>query len=150
MTPEEAEALAHRWHATVGPVVVGGETIREDPARLGELLAPDVVVHANGQEVRGDEAAGQLAAMLRTAFPDMRIEHHEALVAGERVVIRWTAAGTHRGDYLGVPASGRPVRFEGLDLFHLRDGRLAELWIEYDNLGFVQQVGAIPATGPAT
>ena len=149
MTPEEAEALAHRWHATIGEVRVGGQAIREDPARLGELLAPDAVAHVNGQEFRGVEAAGQLASALRTAFPDARIEHHEALAVGERVAIRWSCTGTQRGEYFGVPGSGRPVDFEGLDLFHLRGGRLAELWIEYDNLGVMQQIGALPAPGQA-
>lgn len=136
MTPQETEALTHRWHL---------EAIQEgQTALVDEIVTPDVVIHANSTEVRGRDGAKGLATALKTAFPDVQITHHETLVAGERVAIRWSAEATHGGDYFGTPASGKRVRFEGLDLFHVRDGKIAECWIEYDNLGVLQQMGVIP------
>lgn len=135
MTPQETEAVAHRWHL---------EAIQEGQTALVDaIMTPDVVIHANSMEVRGVEGAKGLATAFKTAFPDVQITHHGALVEGERVAIRWSAEATHGGDYFGTPASGQRVRFEGLDLFHLRDGQIAECWIEYDNHGVLQQMGVL-------
>src|SRR5689334_8614258 len=123
MTPDESEAAAERWHL---------DLIQEgNMAQAGEILTLDVVVHANGQEFRGRETVTHLAQGLRAAIPDSKFTHDELLVAGNRVAIRWTNEGTHLGPYLGVPASGKRVRFEGLDLVHLRDGQIAEIWIAF-------------------
>ena len=136
MTSEQNEAVGHRWHLEV---VQEGNTGLAD-----QILNPDVLIHVNGQESRGVDAAKQLATALKTAFPDIRITHHEAIVSGDRVAIRWTSDQTHGGDYFGTPASGKRIQIEGLDLFHIRDGKIAEMWIEFDNLGILQQMGAIP------
>jgi steroid delta-isomerase-like uncharacterized protein len=136
MTTDEIEAVAHRWHLEV---VQSGKLDVADA-----ILTPDVVVHANGQEVRGLDAVKQLASAFPVAFPDLQITHHEVVVAGNRVTIRWTAEATHQGDYFGMPPSGQRVHFEGLDFCHFRDGKIAELWIAYDNLGVFQQASAAP------
>ena len=136
MTPEETEALAHRWHI---------EIVQEGNLALADqVLSPDIVIHANGMEVRGLEGAKQLAGGLKAALPDIQITHHEAIVSGNRVAIRWTADATHQGDYFGVRPNGQRIHFEGIDFFHVEDGKLAEIWIEYDNFGPLQQTGAIP------
>jgi steroid delta-isomerase-like uncharacterized protein len=136
MTSEQTEAVAHRWHLEV---VQEGNTGLAD-----QILTPDVLIHVNGQESRGVDAAKQLATALKTAFPDIRITHDEVIVSGDRVAIRWTSDQTHGGDYFGVPASGKRIHIEGLDLFHIRDGKIAAMWIEFDNLGVLQQMGAAP------
>jgi steroid delta-isomerase-like uncharacterized protein len=139
MTPDESAAGAERWHLDL---IQAGKL-----DQAAAILTPDVVVHANGQEFRGRETALQLAQGLRAAIPDSRFTHDDVLVAGERVAIRWTNEGTHLGPYFGVPASGKRVRFEGLDLVHLHNGQIAEIWIAYDNYGVLQQMGALPAPG---
>jgi steroid delta-isomerase-like uncharacterized protein len=139
MTPQETEAVADRWHRDL--IMAGNVALAE------EILTPDVVVHANGREVHGLANVSQLAIGLRAAIPDIRITHDETLVAGDRVAIRWTNEGTHQGPYFGVPASGKRLRFEGLDLVHVRDGKIAALWIAFDNYGVLQQMGAVPASG---
>ena len=136
MTPEEREALAHRWHMDL--------TQKGNLAAADEILTSDFVSHVNGQDMPGVEGAKQLATALRTAFPDLRITHHEAIVSGNRVAIRWTSDATHQGDYFGVPPTGKQVHVEGLDLFHIRDGKIAEVWIVFDNLSVMQQMGAVP------
>ncbi len=135
MTMEATEVLAHRWHMDL--FQAGNLEVAD------EILTPDFVAHVNGQEFRGVDGAKQLATVLRTAFPDLQITHHEALVAGNRATIRWTSDSTHQGEYFGVPPSGKRIHLEGLDLFHLQDGKITEVWIEYDNLSALQQMGAI-------
>ena len=136
MTPEETEAVAHRWHL---------EVVQASKLEVAdEILTPDVVVHANGQEVRGIDAVKQFASALPGAFPDLKITHHESIVSGNRVAIRWSSAGTHQGDYYGFPASGQRLHFEGGDFFHFQDGKIAELWIAFDNLAPLQRGGVIP------
>ncbi len=141
MKAEETEALAHRWHMDL--FQAGNLEVAD------EILTPDFVAHVNGQEFRGVDGAKQLATLIRTAFPDIRITHHEAIVAGNRAAIRWTSDSTHQGDYFGVPPTGKPTHLEGLDLFHLQDGKISEVWIEYDNLSALQQMGAIDLTKQA-
>lgn len=136
MTPEETEALAHRWHMDI--------TQKGNLAAADEILTSDFVSHVNGQDMPGAEGAKQLATAIRTAFPDLRITHHEAIVSGNRVAIRWTTDATHRGDYFGVPPTGKQIHVEGLDLFHIRDGKIAEVWIVFDNLSVMQQMGVVP------
>ena len=136
MTPEETEAVAHRWHLEV--VQAGKLEVAE------AILTPDVVVHANGQEVRGIDGAKHLAAVFPIAFPDLQITHHEAIVAGTRVAIRWSADATHQGEYFGLAPSGQRIHFEGSDVYHFQEGKIAELWIAYDNLGPLQEAGVIP------
>jgi predicted ester cyclase len=136
MTPEETKAVAHRWHLDV--VQEGNLGVAD------EILAPNSVAHVNGQDVRGPAEAKQLATALRTALPDLRITHHEDMVSGDRVAIRWTSDGSHQGDYFGVPPTGERIHIEGLDLFHIQDGKIAEMWVEFDNLGVLQQMGAAP------
>lgn len=141
MTDEQIEAVGHRWHLEV---VQDGKTGLAD-----HILTPDVLTHVNGQEFRGVDAAKQLATALKTAFPDMQITHHEAIVSGNNVAIRWTSTQTHGGEYFGVPASGKQIQIEGIDLFHVRNGKIAEMWIEFDNMGVLQQMGAVSQPQPA-
>ena len=65
------------------------------------------------------------------------------------VMIRWVSHGTYKGDSLGVPASGKVVSLPGFDLFRIADGKIAELWQDYETLKFMQQVGALPPPGRA-
>src|SRR4029077_9078040 len=60
------------------------------------------------------------------------ISHEDVIAHDDRVVVRWTSWGTHKGNLLGVPASGRPVKITGIDIFRVKDGKLAELWQNWD------------------
>ena len=142
MTPDEIEALAHRWHR---------EICQEGNLALADqLLAPDVVIHGGGAEFRGVETAKQVAGIYKAALPDLQITHHEAVVAGNRAAILWTVDGTHQGAYLGFPPTGQRLHFEGIDLYHIQGDKITEMWIEVDSLGPLQQAGAIPTPGQAS
>lgn len=135
MTSDQNEAVAHRWHL---------EICQEGKTNLAdEILTPDVIIHGNGQEFNGVDVAKQLAPSFKSGFSDFRITHHETVASGDLVAILWTGDGTHDGNYLGVPASGQRVHFEGIDLYRLQDGKISEMWIEVDNLGMMQQLGLV-------
>lgn len=84
--------------------------------------------------------------MLQTAFkPRFTIE--DVIAEGDRVVVRWTNSGTHVGDFLGIPATGKSVTVAGIDIYRVQDGRMAEHWHVIDQLSMLQQLGVIPSGG---
>ena len=72
-----------------------------------ELAASDLVVHQTSQEIRGREGAKQYVAALRAAFPDLHMTIEDQIAEGDRVVTRWTARGTHTGEFHGIPPTGK-------------------------------------------
>ena len=133
------EALAHRWHMDIfhaGKLEVADE-----------ILGPGFVFHMPNTDVAGVDGTKQLATAFRTAFPDLRITHEDAVAAGNRVAIRWTARGTHRGDFQGVPPSGKAIQLRGADFYRIEHGKIAEAWIDYNVFEILQQMGALPAPG---
>jgi steroid delta-isomerase-like uncharacterized protein len=133
------EVLAHRWHM---------ELFQEGNLEVAEeILAPDLVFHTPLEDGKGAEGARQLATGLRAIFADLTITHEDTVVGGDKVAIRWTARGTHHGEFLGVPATGKEIHSRGIDILHLRDGKIAEVWVEWDVLRDLQQMGAV-VSGP--
>ena len=81
---------------------------------------------------------------LHTAFPDIHYTIDEVVGEEDRVAIRWHWAGTHRGTFRGIPASGKAVSTTGAAIFRLSEGKIVSAALETDRLGFLQQIGAIP------
>ena len=96
------------------------------------------------------EGVRQLFSMYRAAFPDLRMEPEDVLASGEKVVARVLATGTHQGEFLGIPATGRRIEVAVIDIMRFgEDGLVHEHWGLFDSLGMMQQLGAIPAPTPA-
>jgi len=112
---------------------------------IDEIMAPDYVGHVAGMPDADRAGDKQLIGMLRTAFPDLHVTLEDQIVAGDRVVHRLRAEGTHRGEFQGIPATGRRVTVTGVNINRFVDGRVAEAWGFLDMLGLMQQIGAIPA-----
>jgi steroid delta-isomerase-like uncharacterized protein len=114
-----------------------------------EIFADDVVDYAPAipDQPPGREGEKQALATFRSAFPDLRVTTEDLIAEGDKVVLRWTARGTHEGDLPGVPATGKQATLKGIDILRLADGRIVERWAEYDNLGLLQQLGLAPAAG---
>ena len=85
--------------------------------------------------------------MYRTAFPDLQITVEDQVAEGDKVVTRWTARGTHRGELLGVTPSGNRVEISGISIDRFSGSKFVESWSNYDALGTMQQIGAIPEPG---
>ena len=82
--------------------------------------------------------------MYRGAFPDLHFTLEDVIGEGDRVVVRWTATGTHKAEVMGVPATGKRVAVTGIEVSRFADGKLAETWVNWDALGLLRQLGAIP------
>jgi predicted ester cyclase len=117
-------------------------------AVLEEFLAPDVVSHppasANPGPVRGREAWKRFTAAQFGVFPDLAVTAEDLIAEGDMVGARVTARGTHAGELMGFPPTGRQVTFMGMEAFRIIDARIVEQWGEFDALGLLQQLGAMP------
>jgi steroid delta-isomerase-like uncharacterized protein len=110
-------------------------------ATIDELLAADSVDHTFGGQ--GVEASKQFFTMLFQAFPDLRVEVHDVVAEGDLVAARVTYSGTHQGEFMGIPATGRQAQTAGVDFFRMQDGRQAEHWGGPDMASLLQQLGVI-------
>jgi steroid delta-isomerase-like uncharacterized protein len=125
--------------------------IMNHPAPTGafEYLNPDFVVHhpAFPQGLRGLSQVLGVMGGFRAAFPDLKYSILDHVVQENKAAIRWSASGTHKGEFLNMPASGRPIFVTGIDFFWFREGQITEAWVNSDFLGLMQQIGAIPGPG---
>ncbi len=71
----------------------------------------------------------------------------DVVAEGDRVVVRWSAQGSHEGELMGIPATGKPVKVTGIDISRIVAGKIVEAWGEFDGMGIMQQIGAIPSPG---
>jgi steroid delta-isomerase-like uncharacterized protein len=83
------------------------------------------------------------ATTLRTAFPDLHLNIEEIHSDGDTVITRLTARGTHNGNFLDVPATGRSIKTTGILISHVKNGKLADSFMNWDALGVMQQIGAV-------
>ncbi len=96
----------------------------------------------------GREGMKQLVIVMRSAFPDLKGTIEDTVAEDDKVVVRWTCAGTHSGgEFMGIPASGKKVSVEVIDIIRIADGKFAEHWGLMDNTALMQQLGAIPTPG---
>jgi len=138
---EENKAIAHRW---------ADEANKGSLGTFIELLAPDFVYHGTGTGVPRKpmtrEELEQGSRMFFAAFPDARLTIEDTIAEGDRVVMRSTFRGTHKGEFDGwLPATGKELTFTAIIIFRIADGKIVELWTEMDELGMMRQLGAIPA-----
>ena len=118
---------------------------------FGDLIADDFVEH---DEVPGMEptkdGVKQLFHMYRAAFPDLRMEPQDILASGDKVVARVRGTGTNQGEFMGIPATGKSVDVQLIDIIRFGDDGLAhEHWGVSDQIRMLQQLGAIPEGPPA-
>jgi steroid delta-isomerase-like uncharacterized protein len=118
---------------------------RGDLALVDEVAASDLIIHAGPQDIRGREGAKQYVAALRAGFPDLRFTIEDQVAEGDTVVTRWTARGTHAGEFQGVPATGREIRITGTDIDRIVGGKVTECWAHLDELGLMRQLGVVEA-----
>jgi steroid delta-isomerase-like uncharacterized protein len=115
----------------------------------GQFLAPDFVEREElPPGISSDrEGVTQLTSMLHSAFPDFQATIEDIIAEGDKVVIRQTWSGTHKGEFMGIPPTGRSVSFGVIDIIRVDGGKFVEHWGQMDSMGLMQQLGAIPAPG---
>ena len=140
MAQEENKTIAQRFNDDVWD--------RGDEAALEELLSPDFVDHGAlpGQPPDRD-GHKQILGVFRSAFPDLQVTTEDIIAEGDKVVSRWTARGTHRGELMGIAPTGNGVTIKGIDVLRIAEGRIVERWAQFNDLEVMQQLGAVPVPG---
>ena len=140
MTTEENKASSRR---------MVDEVANEGNFRvIDELMGPNFVDHSAPPGVPATtEGAKAFFAMLREAFPDLHATIDDQIAEGDRVVQRTTAHGTMKGDFQGMPASGKEATWEAIHILRFADGKYVEHWAVTDTLSMLQQLGFAEAPG---
>jgi steroid delta-isomerase-like uncharacterized protein len=136
--PERNKELAYR---VIEDVWSGGNFELVD-----ELLASDFVGHPGGlgEPFTGPGAAKEFIGRLREAFPDITFVVEDMISQGQVVASRWTATGTHDGEFMGIDPTGRGVTFGGMTIFQFDGDLIVEGWTQADALTMLRQMGALP------
>lgn len=115
-------------------------------AVIDQLVASDMVEHNPfpGQ-AQGIEGIKQVVTMLRTAFPDVKQTVDDMIAEGDKVVARITMTGTHKGAFMGIPPTGKKITVTGIDIVRFVNGKAVDHWGNEDDLGMMQQLGALPS-----
>jgi steroid delta-isomerase-like uncharacterized protein len=132
----DTEALMRRFYAAFN---------ERNLDALDDLMAADVVDHNPIPDQPAGLAGVKTAlAGFYAAFSDIQIEIEQILVSGDYVTVRQIARGTHDGDFLGIPATGKPVAISSHDIYRVADGRMVEVWHVEDLLNTLFQIEAFP------
>ena len=118
---------------------------------LDEVCAPEYVVHFPGTPgPLTRETIKPVWAQFFAAFPALVHTIEDIFADGDQVVVRMKVSGTHQGEFMGIPPTGRTISMGSIDFIRCRDGQIIEQWVDYDGLGMLQQLGALPMPQPAT
>jgi steroid delta-isomerase-like uncharacterized protein len=142
MSVEENKALVRRFFEAFG---------RNDVAALEEVASQDVVYHTAPPGLSaGIQGYRELMAMYHSAFPDIQLTIDDMVAEGDKVVTRFTARGTHRGELMGIAPTDKQAVVGGISIVRVAGGKVTEEWDQLDMLGLLQQLGAIPAPAEAS
>ena len=139
MSTEENKALVRRFYEAFNT---------QNVAALDQFAAADFVDHGLPPGVPPNrEGAKQYLGMFVAAFPDLHFMAEDMVAEGDKVVCHLYASGTHKGDFQGMPPTGKQIKIEAFDMLRIANGKLVDHWGVFDALGMMQQLGALPAPG---
>jgi steroid delta-isomerase-like uncharacterized protein len=140
MSTEENKAIIRRW---IEECYNQGNL-----AVVDELIAADYINRsAPLGQAPGLEGEKQYATTIRSAYPDFQMAIEDQIAEGDKVVTRYTARGTHRGEFMGIPPTGKQITVTGIHIHRLAGDKVVEGWSEFDQLGALQQLGVVPPMG---
>jgi steroid delta-isomerase-like uncharacterized protein len=112
---------------------------------IEELIEPDALIRTPLPiDATGAELVNELWARFNRAYADLHITIEDLIEEGDKVVVRNTVTGTHQGEYMGIPPTGKSVTYNEIFIARFADGRIAETWGVVDVLSQMRQLGAIP------
>ena len=114
-----------------------------------DLCGPGFTAHFPGLPPMDVEQFDQFETMIRSAFSDIQHRIEDLVVGGDTVAVRLRFEGTHTGDFMDVPASGKQFSVEGTAFLRIAGTKVAQLWGFLDQMGLMQQIGGLPAPGQA-
>ncbi|MEZ4727256.1 MAG: ester cyclase [Caldilineaceae bacterium] len=119
---------------------------QEKKSVIDEIYALDLITHDPFMgTVSGVEAFRQLLHMFDVAFPGHRAQVHHVVAEGDFVTVRHTHTGKHTGSFMGMPPTGKDIVVNGVEVFRMQDGKIAEFWRHDDDAGLLMQLGIVPA-----
>ena len=124
---------------------------RHDTERMEQLLVSSTQYsfHPSGMPPLDWNGHKQLLASITLAFPDLHHDIKDMVAEGDKVAVRLNVTGTHKGEFQGIPPSGRKLSLDEMAFLTIVDGRITEGWITSDTMSFMQQIGAVPTTSLA-
>lgn len=137
MTTTEAENK-ELVRGAVNDMLVEGQWDRVD-----EYIAEDYVGHtvAAPEDIRGRDGFEEFYSGMQTAFPDIEVEIQELIAEDDKVVQRSRQSGTHEGEFMGIEATGNTFDVSGIVIYRIKDGKIAEDWVQSDMMGMMEQLG---------
>ena len=134
---EENKAIARHWNR-----IFEGQASEADA-----IIAPNIVYHDAPPGIPpGPDGVKAWAAPFE-AFAGMQVGEEFYVAEGDMVFGRFLAKGTHTKEFMGIPASGKQVAISGINIFRISGGKIVEHWVNYDAMGLMQQIGAMPEPG---
>lgn len=127
---ERATELWNTGNLALVDEIHAANFVNHDPAR------PDVIDLESYKRFIGE---------VHTSMPDYQVIVQDTIAEGDKVVSRWTGSGTHQGEYVGIPPTGKQATLAGMTIYRFEAGKIAEAWWVYDSLGVMQQLGVIPS-----
>jgi steroid delta-isomerase-like uncharacterized protein len=141
MSNEANRAIVARFYETA--LNAGDVTVLE------ELASPDYEEHDPiPDQGTGRDGLRDRVRMIVDAF-GQRFTVEDVIAEGDRVVVRWTGSGTHVGEFMGIPPTGRSFTISGIDIYRMADGKMAEHWHVVDQLALLGQLGLLPEQAPS-
>jgi predicted ester cyclase len=138
MSAKDLRALTRRWFEEYNKGKAAATVVAD------EFCATDFVLHGAGPDIRGLKDFKQRDSEIFSAFPDIHFTLEDTVVEGDKVAMRITMTGTHKGEYMGIPPTNRKVTLWAIEIDRVVGCKFVEGWTRYDTLGLMQQLGAIP------
>ncbi len=116
---------------------------------VDEIISPSHAIHdptVSGSAV-GPEAYKRQVTRFITAFPDLRLTIEDMVGENEKLAVAWTISGTHKGEFMGIPATNKKVSVDGITINHIVNAKIMDSYISWDAWGAMQQLGVVPALG---
>ena len=135
---EQSKAAVRRW--------IERGFNQQNLDEFDRYFSPELVNHGLPPNLPPDlEGTKMLASMFLAAYPNIQVTIEDLVAEGDQVVTRWSARGTHQGDFMGIPPTGKDVLVTGIATDRFEGGKSVEHWEIVDQLGMMQQLGVIPA-----
>jgi steroid delta-isomerase-like uncharacterized protein len=113
-----------------------------------KMVATNCVVHSEmGTDIRGLKDVKQTFSQIFDGFPDNHFTIDDMVVEGDKVAVRYTITGTHKGAFMGIPATNKKLTMWVIEIDRIVGGKLVEAWVRSDTLGAMQQLGVVPTPG---
>ena len=117
-----------------------------DQATINQLCDPGLVDHNPAPEHEPTLAGfRQKVAGFAAIFPDLEEDLRDIVAGGDTVATRWVVSGSQQQEFMGIPGTGQAIRVEGMNFYRVKDGRVTDIWTQFDGAGMMQQLGATPA-----